>query len=186
MALVATVVGVVAVVVWSMVGQVFLIFWPLLALGVAGWMRRAAVAGLAADSSVRDLTFAWLLVAARGTVRATTIRDVSEGGWSVDWIEHHHQALFFTQPGDIAIKFPGVSTFTAQPPLANLFVGLAHQAFGGGYAGTQLGFVVLGAALVLPAALWARRWSIHPRAATTAMALLFMLNPLLTQNLTHT
>jgi hypothetical protein len=58
MVLVAAAVGVSAFFYWSLVGVVFPVSWPLLALCVAGWARRVAVGELAADSGVRNLAVA--------------------------------------------------------------------------------------------------------------------------------
>ena len=187
-----------AAVLFSGLGAYLLAFGLYLLRLPAGWLGLWAGAGVAAallegrrwpafgrDAEVRACLGPWAVVTVWELGALALIHHYSGGAWGGDWIEHFHRAMFFLNHWPLDFKFLDFYPLPARPPLANLVVGGLMALTGKDYAHFQLGNTLFNTLAFLPAVALVRHFT-KTRSAPWLLALLWMLNPMVLQNVTLT
>jgi hypothetical protein len=126
---------------------------------------------------------AWLLLL------SLLVRVFSGGGWSGDWEEHYWRALFFCGGLPLEMRFIGIWSLTARPPLDNIVASLFMKLAGTDFAIYQLTSILLASLEFLGAAsLWralARGSEPRRHGGLLVLTALLALNPSIVQNATY-
>jgi len=155
---------------------------PTLALSLL-WFLRGDAARLLADTGLRQLLLAFLLVCAGSLGLQSLVVSYSGGAWSADWFEHYQRALFFRDHWPADLRFIGVYPLTARPPLANLATAALLQPNDAAFHHFQIFSCLLSCLAFLPLGALALRHSRLPAAQTLGLlALLCLCSPLWCQN----
>lgn len=96
-------------------------YWVLLLLiSEFAWQRRKRLVELWSDQTVRQGALGWLIITFWLLGWQFTVYSYSGATWQGDWYEHYDRAKFFLQQGDVHVKFLGVYSLSARPPLVNI------------------------------------------------------------------
>jgi hypothetical protein len=133
---------------------------------------------------LRRMLASWGVFSAFSLVLLTLVRNHSGGAWGGDWYEHYQRALFFLDHGALDTKFLDTWTLPSRPPLMNLIEAHVLASAGERYPAYQLVSTLLSALVILPALLMTRLFTRAPQ-RLAVLAALFVLNPMLAQNVTY-
>jgi hypothetical protein len=136
------------------------------------------------SKELRRMLASWGVFSAFSLVLLALVRTYSGGTWGGDWLEHYQRALFFLDHGARDTKFLGVWTLPSRPPAMNLIEAHVLASAGKSYPAFQVVSTLLSALVILPALLLTRLFTRAPE-RLAVLAALFVLNPMLAQNVTY-
>lgn len=148
---------------------------------IALLLNRHVLRDMFDESAVCVALGCYTMLVCWGLLCATMISSYSGGYWALDWFEHFQRAMFFLNHWPLEAKFLGTYALSARPPAFNLITAYFLSHCEATYAVFQIVTVVVGAACLFPALLFART-----RKQYWLVAFLFALNPMFIQNLTYT
>lgn len=139
---------------------------------------------LSSSKELRRMLVSWGVFSAFSLVLLALVRTHSGGGWEGDWLEHYQRALFFLDHGARDTKFIEIWTLPSRPPVMNLIEAHVLASAGKSYPAFQVVSTLLSALVILPALLLTRFFTRAPQ-RLGVLAALFVLNPMLAQNVTY-
>lgn len=114
------------------------------------------------------------------------VRHFSGGLWAGDWLEHYERSTFFLEHSPLNKRFLGLWLLPARPPLMNILASFFMGQVGRHYYIFQVIFCFLNVSVFLSCCLMGTLFKRKNRNWIVILTALFMLNPMLLQNVSFT
>ncbi|MBI5542647.1 MAG: hypothetical protein HY901_02070 [Deltaproteobacteria bacterium] len=157
--------------------------WGLSAVSLAALVAsRRELAVLLRRVTVRRALRWFGVLFAANLLMLAVIRHYTGGLWCCDWYEHYERALWFLDFGPVEHRFINIYLLPARPPLMNLVTAFFMAQAGRSFSAFQVVCAFLNLIVFLPCVLLARHLAPRGARQTALIAILFALNPMITEN----
>jgi hypothetical protein len=152
-------------------------------IGCFNW-RQAAI--LLARRRSRAAIGAFAAILCWDFLHLAMIRHYGGGTWCCDWYEHYYRTRYFLHELRRHFIFLNMYALSARPPMMNLLAAYFAKQVGLNFESFSLVLLFLNAFAFLPCCLLLRHFRRRGTRCIPILAILFMLNPSVLQNVTYT
>jgi hypothetical protein len=153
------------------------------AMGIAGWRTGRIILR---NPQARQAIWAFIFLLGWDFLHLAMVRRYGGGGWGGDWKEQYQRTQVFLGQLPLNFRLTGLFSLPARPPLMNLAAAFFARQVGLSFEGFSLTYLFFNAWAFLPCCLLLTLIAPPRRQYIPVLAVLFMLNPSVVENVTLT